>query len=202
MVLLPIEWVKIYPKPFSLKGPGGASRPWRDRIGGKKIGFRSDPLSSARHLSPIPFRKTEPLVRVGQPKKFPTQTHERATASLCPAMDGRQPLSPGQSPLIARENMGRSIIDRNHPLDWEKTPIFFANLSSHFSPTNRGLTFDPLFFICSSPGATPISHRETLRPGPGGRVSSGPRSRLSPGWSRPEDGPAGRRGGFSPPLPR
>ena len=82
---------------------------------------RSSPLSSARHLSPIPLPKTEPLVRPGQPKKFPTRTHKRTTASLCPAMDRMRPLGPGQSPPTGRENMGRWIIDRNHPLDWEKT---------------------------------------------------------------------------------
>jgi hypothetical protein len=36
-------------------------------------------------------------------------------------MGGMRPLGPPKSPRLGREHTGRWKIDRNHPLDWEKT---------------------------------------------------------------------------------
>jgi hypothetical protein len=94
--LLPIEWVKREPKILSRIGPGGASRPGQDSIGGKTLELLCGCLASARHLSPTLLRKAESWVKSGQPKYFPTRTDETPAASLCPAMGGMRPLGPSQ----------------------------------------------------------------------------------------------------------
>ena len=81
MGLLPIEWVKREPKKFYRSGPGGASRPWQDSIGGKTPGFRSACLASARHLYPTPLGKAESWIESVRHKYVPTRTDERTTAS-------------------------------------------------------------------------------------------------------------------------
>ena len=86
----------------------------------EKTGFWSGCSGSAKHRSPTPFGKTEPWLRPGQPKNFPTRTDERTPASFCSAMGGTHSLGLPESPL-GSEPSSRWKMDRNHPLDWEKT---------------------------------------------------------------------------------
>jgi len=93
--LFPIEWVERVPQ---YSPPRGCVPPMAGQNRREQPGFRRGCLASARHLSPNPFRKTESQFRSRQPKHFPTRTHERTGASLCPAMGGMRPLGPSRDP--------------------------------------------------------------------------------------------------------
>ncbi len=108
---------KVLPHRPGGRAPSMAGQNQREkaRIPKRSLEFRKPPV-------PDPLRKTEPLVRPGQPRNFPTRTHERVTAHYVLPWKGCASLGPGQSPPTGRENKGRRIIDRNHSPDWEKTP--------------------------------------------------------------------------------
>jgi hypothetical protein len=113
--LLPIEWVERVPK---YSPPRGCVPPMAGQNRREQPRFRSGCLASARHLSPIPLRKTESQLRSGQPNHDPTRTDERTSASLCPARGGVRPLGPSRiPPRLGSGHTGLLKTDRNHPLD-------------------------------------------------------------------------------------
>ena len=120
-VLLPIDRAERVPQ---YSQPRGCVPPMAGQNRREQIGFRSSCLASARHLSPTPYRKTELQFRSRKLNHFPTRTHERTTASLCPAMGGTRPLGPSREPP-PWQRAYRPMENRpNSPLDWEKTQLF------------------------------------------------------------------------------
>ncbi len=118
----------------NILSPGGAFRPWRDRIGGKTLESGAVARIPQNTLSPTPFRKTESWLRPRKPKNFPTRTDERTHALLCPAMGGTHPLGPAESPPRWQRVQGPMENPPKSPTRLGEDPYFILPSKMLFSP--------------------------------------------------------------------
>ncbi len=109
----------------NILSPGGAFRPWRDRIGGKTLESGAVARIPQNTRPRPPFGKPNPGSDPGNPRIFRPGPMKELTPYYVLPWAERTPWARPNRPRAGSECRGRWKIHPSRPLDWEKTLISF-----------------------------------------------------------------------------